>query len=496
MAIIDNRKRREGVVGPVSTDTFSSPASVSPVLPDPFESKARGVAAKAVKLAGQRQAPPIIGDLQGQGARRMIGQPLKPVNWYPSMGDVLNSDVTIRTGSEGEDWEKLGGLRGAGRSVGSDFATAGSGLASLGRGLWTGSTTPQPGMNLSPSLPEPAPLDSPSRESRIAPKMPTGVFVGGKEWAPGMDTRPDPALIRGSDSERWLGMTNEEQAANPDVLEGLRRETGGRGRQFIGSASATVNGRPTGLGMGRINAPDEVSPGGGRLLGVYRPEDAPAAQPGYRGQTMNEAIGGRTARERVAALASRASSALGSPSEMELSREAMTNALNIEAQRNAREDRNVNNMLASQERVAGLQSKDKAEERAMQERIASIKDGMTPSEADVFTSRLASFDTEIADLKAVLPKAQGEGMFNLRDAPEEKLITDRLAIVKADRDRLLGIGGDHGNTLADRASQARDDYVERKKLSADQAKAILKEAGGDPVKATAIAKQRGFDTRS
>jgi hypothetical protein len=316
-----------------------------------------------------------------------------------------------------------------------------------------------------------------------------------------MDTQPDPALIRGSDSERWMGMTDDEQAANPDVLEGLRRETGGRGRQFIGSASATVNGRPTGLGMGQINAPSEVSPGGGRLLATYAAGQSPAAQPGYRGQTMNEAIGGRAARERVAALASRASSALGAPSEMELSREAMTNALNIESQRNAREDRNARDVLAgqermlgaktaSEERIAGLQSKNVADELAMQERIAKIKDGMTPGEADVFTSRLSSLDTEIADLQAALPKAQGEGVFNLRDAPEEKRITSRLAALQTERDRLLGIG------YQPQVEQAVDQSADRKKLSAEQAKAILKEAGGDPRKATAIAKQRGFDTRS
>jgi hypothetical protein len=316
-----------------------------------------------------------------------------------------------------------------------------------------------------------------------------------------MDTQPDPALIRGSDSERWMGMTDDQQAANPDVLEGLRRETGGRGRQFIGSASATVNGRPTGLGMGQINAPAEVSPGGGRLLATYAAGQSPAAQPGYRGQTMNEAIGGRAAREHVAALASRASSALGAPSEMELSREAITNALNIESQRNAREDRNARDVLAgqermlgaktaSEERIAGLQSKNVADELAMQERIAKIKDGMTPSEADVFTSRLASFDTEIADLQAALPKAQGEGVLNLRDADEEKRITDRLATIQTERDRLLGIGSQP------QAEQAAGQPADRKKLSAEQAKAILKEAGGDPRKATAIAKQRGFDTRS
>jgi len=176
-----------------------------------------------------------------------------------------------------------------------------------------------------------------------------------------MDTHPDPALIRGSDSERWLGMTNDQQAANPDVLEGLRMETGGHGRQFIGSASATVNGKPTGLGMGQINAPAEVSPGGGRLLATYAPDQSPAAQPGYRGQTIAEL--GPTARQRVDALGGLAGtrraglpsreerlSGLGSSAEMarvNANRAMAGNAL-------AAQERMQGHSLASGERVAGL----------------------------------------------------------------------------------------------------------------------------------------------
>ena len=163
---------------------------------------------------------------------------------------------------------------------------------------------PAPGIGISPAntmghVPPPAgsrlgaPLDVPSsvaRAARVGPvKTPvteytppsrTGVFVGGKAWSQGQDTRPDPALIKGSFTNQWMSMTPDEQDAHPEVLEGLRSETeAGRGRQFIGSASATRNGTQTGLGMGTINNPAEVSAGGGRLIATYRPEDMPASRP-------------------------------------------------------------------------------------------------------------------------------------------------------------------------------------------------------------------------
>jgi hypothetical protein len=163
----------------------------------------------------------------------------------------------------------------------------------------------------------------------------------------------------------------------------------------------------------------EVSAGGGRLLATYRPGDAPAAQPGFRGQTISDL--GPTARQRVAALAGTVGPRFNRPQSRE---ERIAQIAADQAQGQGLE------LRRGQENVARIQgqaqvdvaragaeqagadrtakSADAQADRDMQERIAGVKSGLSSGEGKLFDTAMASLDSDVLSLETELATAKKE----------------------------------------------------------------------------------------
>ena len=144
--------------------------------------------------------------------------------------------------------------------------------------------------------------------------------------------------------------------------------------------------------------------------------------------------------------------------------------------------------------AAGIESKSKAAEaqagRENALEVARIRGpigaGQMAKETGDQQESAAALVGQIAELDATSPAWFGKGS-------KSDLAAQRKGMVA----QLAALGYDEaGNRIAEAEQVPSGASAVAKKLTPDQAKAILKEAGGDPMKATQLAKQRGFDTRS
>lgn len=207
--VIETRRRKVIAPQDTGTDPYLPPAQKSP-----------GLKPLTVRQPGSLQGP-------NARARLAAGEPVNPVNWYPSMGDVLNSDVTIRTGSAGEDWRALGGLRGVGREMGQGVGAIGSGIAGAGRVLWTGSSGPQDQQNQpAPNIPSGIPARQTPTNQYIAPpigftgaQFPNEANLGGKVVT-GYAAEPETPIITGAFARTPTG----NRQYSPDQIEAIMRD--------------------------------------------------------------------------------------------------------------------------------------------------------------------------------------------------------------------------------------------------------------------------------
>ena len=188
-----------------------------------------------------------------------------------------------------------------------------------------------------------------------SPSRNTGIFVGGKTWKSGDAT----------------GAIFDENAT-PSL--GLR----------IGDTSA----------------------GGGKLIARYALGQSPAAQPGYRGQTIAEL--GPTSRRRVAKLGGLAGPRFVRPQSRE---ERIAQIALDQARAQSGEQR------TSQENVARIQSQAQvdvakygadsaAADRDMQERIARVKSGLSTGEGKLFDVAISALDADVLSLENELSQAK------------------------------------------------------------------------------------------
>ena len=301
----------------------------------------------------------------------------------------------------------------------------------------------------------------------VGPQMPTESELGGKVVS-GYAGEPETPIITGAFARTPTG----NRQYSPDQIEAIMRNpNAGRMESNIPGAvnQGAVDSAKWADYNSRIDANYQKmmdAQGGSQLGGL--------AGPRFNGRPSRE--------ERLAGIAAG------------VSREGFQNQRAMAGNALAAQERMQGPALASGERVAGLGAQSAAQAAEANRKnaleVARLRGpagagAIAKEEADQ-QEMAASLVGQIAELDATSPAWFGKG--NSKDlAAQRKGMVAQLATLGYD---------ETGKRIAQGAQDATDEYAERKKLSADQAKAILKEAGGDPVKATAIAKQRGFDTRS
>jgi hypothetical protein len=151
------------------------------------------------------------------------------------------------------------------------------------------------------------------------------------------------------------------------------------------------------------------------------------------------------------------------------------------------------------ERTAGMTldrtMQDKAEDRAMQERIAQIKSRIAPADAKVFDVAVGAIDTNITGIEAQLSEAKKTGMWTSKSEQEAiGELENQLAEQKAEKQRLIDqmLSGERGGSMADRAAQSVQTFADQKaKRITTQAEYDALPDGAPYIDATGKLKNKG-----